>query len=489
MSDRIKKRKFTSKEIINLYNKWKEFDEKTEDKTLVPPFLKCTVEMPEKQIKSVTDKAKINTTYYFDFCMLTKIDTKSPTYELFSYDFGEQIMCSNPKLPPKSDVNTAKYMNVKFYNISDGRIFVESDHKKTESQTHLIANNAELIQVLTLINEEFDKCIDRIASDNAFRIRIGIPKPKPNTKSVIVGHSFCQTERKKNDKDNTNELTVPLEHALYSARISAGAPDKTFGFKYEKDTNKVTPLLYDLKKMIKLGSRKDIACTYTENNMDKYPNITNINNFLTWRSIIMGHSHFGGVYSSQGLSIHWNMDKIYVLTHRKTEPTFDQEKMNSFLANVSDEALLDFDGPDNGQFVAPLTNPKKTVIEDEDNQIDEPGETEIKQIMKTTKQLKTIILSNDDELAETKQTTEETNEEEPDETNAEDPNETNEDEQPEPTSTQKKISKPTKSTTQKSEQISPKPVAVKSTPSLSKPTASPEPNAVKPTKPRKIVGK
>ena len=326
-----------------------------------------------------------NATYYFDYFILTNPGDSQPKYEAFHYDFGQQVACSNPKLPPKTTLQAAKHFNIKFYDISDRKIFDGSIYKNKEKQDALIESNKEMTKALMIIHEEFGKCADRIRSDPALYLKFGIPKPKKDPKRPekdltpsMPEHSFCQTERKANSKDNAEEAYIALDKPMFSARIKVNPADKTFSFQYKKDAP-ATPLLYDLRKIIKSQKGNDIPCTYlNKQGVPQFPNVDNINDFLNYRTSVMGQSQFEGVYSGQGLSIHWNMKKLYVFTHPRSEPTLEQAKMEAFLDGMDTEALADIDEPSSQSApAAPISNKKQTLYVDEDaDAASEPNETE-----------------------------------------------------------------------------------------------------------------
>ncbi len=366
-----------------MFEKWSKEKEKVEKaKGVMPPFLKCTAEFPDKIIKASKDKDG-NQTFYFEYLILLNPGEKEPQYGEFLYDFGNQITGSNPKLPPKTNENTAKYMNIKFYDISDGKIFNDSPlYKSPEKRKIWLDGNASLVKALKIIHDAFEECGRRIINDNVLRSKFAIGAPKKGQPLYLKTNSFCQTERKATPQDKTTEPTVPLEHPLFSARIKLNPKDRTFSFQYGENAQ-LTPLLYDFLKMKSQTEKKtDIPYTYMENGVAKFPNIYNIGNFITYRSGVFGHSQFHGVHSSQGLSIHWEMKKIYVLTHPKMAASVDEVKMQAFLDGFDEDQLDAIDEPsDMSAASAPLSisNKKNMLIIDEDNtQVAEPEETETK---------------------------------------------------------------------------------------------------------------
>lgn len=403
MSGKQYKAKLDSAKILELYSKWQAVEAKTKDKSTVPPFFKCASELPDQTLTASKDKDG-NATYYFDYFILTNPGEPQPKYETFHYDFGQQIACSNPKLPPKTTLQAAKHLNIKFYDISDGKIFENSIYKKKEKQDALIASSRQMTKALMIIHEEFGKCADRIRSDPSLYLKFGIPRPKKDPKPSMPEHSFCQTERKANSKDNAEEAYVPLDKPMFSARIKVNPADKTFSFQYKKDAA-ATPLLYDLRKILKSEKKNDIPCTYVDKQgLPRFPHIENINDFLNYRTSVMGQSQFEGVYSSQGLSIHWNMKKLYVFTHPRSEPTLEQSKMEAFLDGMDDEALAEIDEPTQQSAPAMISNKKQTLVVDEDaDAAIEPNETEeTKRPAKSEGPNKKnqMPLDNDDEVPE-----------------------------------------------------------------------------------------
>jgi hypothetical protein len=310
--------------------------------------------------KEIKGKKEDPSVYYINVEFKKLDGSFAPLY----MEFAQQILCSGIKLPPKTQVEAAKYMQVTFRKMTRDE-FEKSDYKPDDVSA-LMAANAELIEALDILAVEYRKMYETDLLKHKEKKFQWI-----NSKNKEMS-LFCQLYRKKGEKDEAEPQDpqdpqgdrIRMENPLYRVRLPlerTEAKSKRFGYTNEK-TGNFQYTITDLQKMQRESAKRtdkkapivEIPARVMSKGQAIDLNNYNAHHFVTYMSLSNGTIKPARVtISTYGASCQLEMSKLSVWHHRKLahepmDPETLDESAKFGVTNTAEDVEIPLDEPKTG---------------------------------------------------------------------------------------------------------------------------------------------
>lgn len=330
-----------------------------------------------RDLKTLNPKSQYDTTYIP--IVFLHINGKRLPVKL---KFSELLISSSAKLPHSSSTieeMEAKQAYPKNVNICISQLereviecgdYVPKKKNTPEEQAKEDARVSENIDRYTKILSDFLKALDII--NNSYITLCG--KLKQNQKTFpfrlnkdrkvkdIHINSIKQTSR---IDESTNEET-PLDTPIFRLKVPVCSKDGRIGI-WSNYYKKFKPTVFDARKMTKKNNYQPVPAKVKTPNKELVDlHISNVQNFITMKSLIGGHIRFECIISSKfGLSLNNSFYDLYVYRHKSkvSEPSITPEVIARMRGCDTEEEESDSDYE--------VDEPIETNADEEDDDDDE----------------------------------------------------------------------------------------------------------------------
>ncbi len=286
--------------------------------------------------------------------------------------FNRQLLASNAKLGEQVKEENAKDLRVVFKKLTATDL--ENTDYAEEKRAGLLDSNAEFIEALDIIADQFDKLIKDVIlkyRGKDYKVVKSLEQPVPKI------FNFKQTRRRANadeiktddDSDEVPSNFIELPTPLYRIRIAADPNTQKLGYydkkqdkhvytvfdmektnleaKMQGDVTKAKPVVAKLKMKSKNSKKSGSPYEYVD------LTISNAKNFITYMSLTAGIILFDRVcISNVGISIQCKFKQLHVIHHKtmKTEAINDELygdmlEYGRKTKNTEEEVFEDLDEP------------------------------------------------------------------------------------------------------------------------------------------------
>lgn len=256
----------------------------------------------------------------------------SGNYEQLLLSLNFQLLASAAKLPPKTDVKTAKYYTVAFRKFDKNDLF-STDYKDLDEaeKDEIIKRNHEMCQALDILDEEYTHLVNNHVytyTGNEFEFQ-----SNEKNKSIC---KFKQSSRKAQPNEKGKKM-IELPNPLYRLRLPIESKSRKIGYLKGKD-KKFNYIVYDSNKASKENGFKGVPVKICQNDGDRKIFVDldayNVGQYITAFSMICSTTKWDEItISAQGVSFPCKFIYMKINRHNTIEHIItteeDQSLMNS----------------------------------------------------------------------------------------------------------------------------------------------------------------